>query len=272
VIGAPHIRSLVVTAALLAPAPTSAQPAAPPPVAKIGVDERTGAKLPLEVSFTSSRGERVKLGEVLGNGTPTLLVLAYNRCSMLCSLVLRGAADLVKNTSQRLGDDFSVVTVSIDPSETPHEAARAQQAIVERAGYPGQGSRWPFLVGDKSDIDAVAGTLGFRYEYDPKTEQFAHPAVLFAIDADGKVAGTLHGIRHDPEQAWALLSGASTAASLGPASAVLNCFRFDALGRKYGPWIQRLFQAGAASVLLALGAAVVVLARRERQRKREGLL
>jgi len=253
------------------PALAHAQPAAPPPVTKIGVDERIGAALPLDVPFTSSRGKRVKLGQVLGNGKPTLLVLAYNRCSMLCSLVLRGAADLVKDASWQFGDDFSVVTISIDPGETPHEAARTQQAIVERAGYPGQGSRWPFLVGKKASIDAVASALGFRYEWDPRTEQFAHPAVVFAIDAEGKVAGYLHGIRHDPERAWALLNGAATSASLGPASAILNCFRFDALSRRYGPWIQRLFQAGAAGVFLALGAAVVVLTRRERKKKRESL-
>ena len=266
-----YFQSLAVAVALLAPALSLAEPGAPPVMAEVAVDERIGTQLPLDVPFTSSRGERVKLGQVLGSGQPTLLIMAYNRCSMLCSLVLRGAADLVKRTNWRLGEDFSVVTISIDPRETPHEAARTQQTIVERAGYPGQRSKWPFLVGAASSIDAVAAALGFRYEWDPRTEQFAHPAVLFAIDREGKVAGYMHGIQHDSERLEALLSGAPRARSLGPATAVLNCFRFDALGRRYGPWIQRLFQAGAASVLLGLALAIALLATRERRRKRENL-
>lgn len=246
-----------------------AQPAAPKPVTESRVEEHIGAQLPLQTTFTSSRGRPVKLGKLLGAGRPALLVLAYNRCSMLCNLVLRGVADLVRASSRKLGADYSVVTLSIDPRETPDEAARTQQSVIERAGYSGQPERWPFLVGSKRNIARVASAVGFRYAWDPRTKQFAHPAVVFAIDEHGRVESYLYGLRHDPERVEELVAGTMTPAKSSVTASVLSCFHFDALGRKYGPWVQRLFQMGAVGILAALCLTVVGLWRRERRRRVE---
>lgn len=232
-----------------------------------GVDVRLGAALPLATSFTTSQGRSVALGDVIGRGKPALLVLAYSRCSMLCSLVLRATADLVPALGLRLGDDYSLVTISIDPRETPFEAGRTQAVTLARAGHEDSAEAWPFLVGERSAIDAVADSVGFRYQWDERTEQYSHPAVIYAISGDGHVEGWFFSLRPEPERVRAVLAGASEASdSLG--AAVLGCFRFDALGRAYGPLVQRLFQGGALLVLVALGAGVVILLRRERRAER----
>jgi protein SCO1/2 len=250
---------LVCLALLFAANPARAQQP-PPALAGIEVQEHLGAQLPLDRSFTTTRGERIRLGDVLGNGKPTLLVLAYSRCTMLCNLVLRGAAGVVHELTLRPGRDFNAVAISIDPREAPGEASRTQQMLLVKAGYAGQTERWPFLVGTKADIDAVASTLGFRYRWDAPTEQYAHPAVMFVLSSEGRVAGYFYGLQHDTraiDNALRCVGPASHAKAA--VASVLSCFRFDTLSQKYGKSIRFCFQAGAAAVLMLLVAGIVRL-------------
>jgi protein SCO1/2 len=201
---------------------------------------------------------------VVGRGQPALLVLAYSRCSMLCSLVLRATADLVPRLGLTPGKDYELVTISIDPRETPFEAGRTRQVALERAAIV-DGGAWPFLVGDEVSIRRVAESLGFSYQWDAASEQFAHPAVLFTLSPAGRVSGYFYDLTPDPAAVRAALLGQASSAARGVGAAVLSCFRFDALGRKYGSAVQRCFQAGASLVALALALGVGSLLRRERR-------
>jgi protein SCO1/2 len=243
-----------------------AQPAGPEALEGTGVEEHVGARLPLDVRFHTSQGRSVALGEVLGNGTPTLLVLAYNRCTMLCSLVLRGVVDLVQRSEWTPGREVGLVWIGIDPRETSDESARTQATVLQRIGHPDQPQRWPFLVGNEAAIRAVAGALGFEYRWDPRTEQFAHPAVLFAIGANGTIEHYFYGLRHDPAEVAAALRGdPPPRVDRGSiAAAVLSCFRFDPMSRRYGGAIRILFRVGAALVFLALVAGIGLLTLRRR--------
>jgi protein SCO1/2 len=237
-----------------------------PPVAPRvgGVEEHLGAALPLDTEFQSTHGAQQRLGDVIGRGQPTLLVLAYSRCSMLCSLVLRAAADLVPSLGLTPGQDYRLLTISIDPRETPFESGRAQQVALERAGLA-DSSAWPFLVGQEASIQRVADSVGFHYAWDAASEQFVHPAVIFTLSPAGRVSGYFYDLRPDPGAVRAALLGEASPSARSVGTAVLSCFRFDALGRKYGPTVQRLFQAGATAVALALALGVTLLFRRERR-------
>lgn len=252
-----------------------AEPPPPPPVAAISIEEKLGAQLPLSAHFRSSTGQELSLGDVLGNGKPALLVLAYSRCTMLCNLVLRGAAELLSELERTSsGEELSVVTISIDPRDTVHEAARLQAALLDSAGLPGRRERWPFLVGEKSEIDAVAAQVGFRYAWDERTEQYAHPAVVFAISRSGAVLGYFHGIRHDADRVRAVLAVGSASLSEGSgselASAIMSCFRFEPSSTRYGALIGWLLKAGAAGVGVALFILLGKLMRHERARHAGG--
>lgn len=250
---------LVLVSACAAPTST--------PLPSGGVDEHLDALLPLDATFTSSESQPLRLGDVVGHGKPALLVLAYSRCSMLCNLVLQATADLVPKLGLELGRDFSVATLSIDPRETPFEAGRTQALALTRAGHAGESANWPFLVGDEAAIQRVARTLGFRYAWDARTEQFAHPAVIFAVSREGRVSGYFYDLRPDPVAVREALLGVRPVPGARSVSAVLNCFRFDALGRKYGPVVQRSFQAGALLVAGGLALGIVLLFRRERRER-----
>jgi protein SCO1 len=229
-----------------------------------GLEPHLGGPVPRSPRFHASDGRELAFGEVLERGKPVLLVLAYNRCNMLCSLVLRSVSRLMLDFGLRPGDDFSLVTISIDPRDTVFEASRMQAALLDAAGYEGQTRRWTFLVGEPPAIDAVAGALGFRYRWDPSTEQYAHPAVLFTLSPEGKVTGYYDGLAPDREALRAALSGAG---GTGPAAlltgAILDCFRFQGMHSRYGTTLAWLLRGGAASVGLALFALVWRLMRRQ---------
>jgi protein SCO1/2 len=227
-----------------------------------GVEVRLGTRLPLGVHFRSSEGREVALADALG-GKPALLVLAYNRCTMLCSLVLRSVATLMRGFDLRPGEQFTLVTLSIDPRDTVFEASRLQASLVDAAGFPGEPGRWTFLVGEKPAIDSVADAVGFRYAWDPETEQYNHPAVLFTLSPDGRVSGYFDGVAPDRAAVKAALVGAGpiTGAASAGLGVILDCFRFDAARTRYGSAIAWFLRAGAASVGLGLCALLWRVAR-----------
>lgn len=260
----PHRRLglLVVAATSVALAPAArAEVAAPPALGQTGLEPRLGARLPLEARFHSSDGRALALREALADDRPALLVLAYNRCTMLCNLVLRRVARLVPELGLRPGEDYALLTVSIDPRDTPLEAARLQGLLLEAAGLPGQPERWAFLVGERPAIDAVAGAVGFRYAWDEQTEQYAHPAVLISVAPDGIVSGYFDGLDPDVEAVRSSLAGAPQRSGL-LASVLSSCFRFDASRSRYGAALAWLLRASAAGLTLGLGVFVWRLGRR----------
>jgi len=231
--------------------------------AAIAIEEHVGRRLPLAVRFSRSDGGSVALGDVLGRGRPALLVLSYSHCALMCSTVLRGAADVARELRAG-GDSFAFVNVSIDPRESPAEAARVQAPLLERAGLAGAPEGWPFLVGSRASIDAVADALGFRYAWDARTQQYAHPAALFAIAPDGVVRGYFYGVRFERNAVRTALLGALP--KQAPSTEPLTCFRLDTLERRFGTRLAWFFRAGGAATL-ALGAAgLMALRRAGRQR------
>jgi protein SCO1 len=256
---------LMVAALAGAVAPAArAQPAAVPAMRATGVDERPGERIPLDLVFTDSLGKTVSLGQFFGD-RPVLLILAYNRCAMLCSLVLRGAADVVSQLDMTPGQDFRVITVSIDPGEKAQQAFRQQELMLERIGLPGQIEAWPFLIGEEPAIAALAGSLGFRYAWDERTEQYAHPAVIFAITPEGRIARYLHGVAFAPDEVRGALRDAAAGRirAVDDGGGLLSCFRFSAALAEYGPAIQLMFQVGALLILLAVVSSLLFLIRRQ---------
>jgi protein SCO1 len=241
----------------LAAAATAAQLA-------IGLDDRVGAPLPQDLAFTDSSGARVTLGQYLAPHRPLVLVLGYARCRMLCNVVLRGVADAIRTAPAVAGKDYLPVVVSLDPRESVPEAAHRQATLLELAHLTAPAA-WPYLVGDAAPL---AAALGFHYAYDPHTEQYAHPAVVFVIAPDGRVAAQLRGVVY-PELADAVARATRGELAHPDANDVLRCFHFDPALRRYEGRLQLFFRAGAAGVLAALvvgaGLAIRALTRRGRR-------
>jgi len=262
------IRWLALAVAMVAYTATAG--AAPASVLqKVSVDEHVGERIPLDLAFTSTSARRVELGTLFDGRRPVLMVLTYVRCKMLCSLVLRGAIDAVRAMPLELGRDYRVVMVSIDPGEDVASAAARRADTVAQLGR-GPDADWTYLVGAERPIHALADALGFRYTFDRRTEQFAHPAVIFVLTPDGRIARYLHGVRFEPwVLAAALQSAARGEATAGAThEAVLSCFLFDPALRAHRTLIERYLQIGGAIVMGALITLIALLVLWERRRRR----
>lgn len=266
------MRAMLVAASLLAAAPAArADSLRPPALRDIGVEESLGQRVPLELPFVGEGGAPVRLGDYFEPGRPVILVLAYSKCPMLCSLILRAARDAVRQLDQGAlapGRDYQVVTVSIDPSETPELAAETRAGIERRLAESGWDGEWPVLVGDAESIDRLTSRVGFRYTRDPRSGQYAHPAVLTILTGEGVVNRYLYGTRFEPEElASSLLAAAAAEPQASIGSSVLSCFRFTGALSKYGDRIQLAFRIGAATIFAALLVTLALLFRWERRRR-----
>jgi protein SCO1/2 len=232
----------------------------------IGVDEKLGGAVPRDAVFRNAKGEEVRLGDSLRGG-PALLTLNYYTCPMLCPLTLRsllGSVERMKGID--LGRDFRIVTVSIDPEDTPAIAsARAGEIYAEMKGTDDPAARWPFLLGDAAAVGALTGAVGFRYRKVGK--EFAHPDVVVVLTPDGKISRYLYGIEQDPTDLKLALieaSGGNIGESTALNRVLLFCFHYDPVGKKYALYARNIMRAGGVLTLALLGGLLLVLWRRGR--------
>jgi protein SCO1/2 len=231
------------------------------PLQEVDIDEHLGARLPLQLSFVDSGGHAVRLGDYFHDGKPVVLVLAYFRCPMLCDLVLRGVVAAARGLPLELGRDYRALTVSIDPKDRPQEASLKQHNLLQTLNRPA--APWPFLVGKEGDIRALASAVGFEYAYDPKSDQYAHPACAIVVMPDGRISRYLYGIQFRAFDLRLALGEAARGRTGGIVDRVLlTCFRYDPATRRYAWAVRGALHATALLTLAGLAALFLLLRRR----------
>jgi protein SCO1 len=245
----------------------------PGPLQQVGYDQKLGGQVPLDLDFHDAAGQPVRLGDFFGR-RPVLLVLAYYHCPMLCDLVLSGVAGSLRTMNLEPGKDFDVVVASIDPHETAAQAAEARHRTIRRYGHGGTGSGkdsgWHFLTGPQASITPLAASVGFRYVYDAKRNEFAHAAGIVILTPEGKISRYLYGIEYAPRDVRLALveSGNHKIGSLVD-QALLYCFHYDPSTGRYSAMTMRIVRLGGAVTLLAVVLMVVLLRRRDGGAPRE---
>ncbi|MBV8208368.1 MAG: SCO family protein [Acidobacteria bacterium] len=215
--------------------------------------------------FRDEHGNSVTLGQFF-TGRPVILTLVYYQCPMLCTEVLNGLSSAIAPLKFDLGRDYDIVTISIDPSETPAMAGAKKEKYVERYGRPGAAQGWHFLTGNKASVDAVAGAVGFRYAYDPEIKQFAHPSTIMIVTSAGRVAQYYTGIEYEPKDLRLGLMEAS-ANRIGSIvdRALLFCYHYDPAQGRYTARIMMVVRAAGGLMVAAMGLMLAVLIRGERR-------
>ncbi|HKQ59761.1 MAG TPA: SCO family protein [Candidatus Polarisedimenticolaceae bacterium] len=252
--------------------PAAAQTAAPAPPRElegVGIDPRTDAQLPLELRFRDETGRAVALGELFHADRPVVLILAYYRCPMLCGLVLGGTVDAVKQLAWTPGREFELVTVSIDPAETPELAAAKKRSLLEALGRPDAGAGWHFLTGEAAAIERLAEAAGFRYRYLLASGEFAHPATLILATPAGRISRYLYGVRYEPATLRLSLVEAAAGKIGSPLDQfLLYCYRYDEHAGRYTPLAWKLMRLSAGLTAAGLAAGLGLAFRRERRRRK----
>jgi protein SCO1 len=236
----------------------------------VDVEEKLGERVPGELTFTDWKGRSVRFGDLMA-GKPAVLVLAYYRCPALCNLVLAGTARAMGKTGLEMGTDYRAVTVSIDPKETPADAAGRRRGYLQAMGLSDQGEEWPFLVGDEKSIRALADAVGFRYRYDEELKVFAHAAVTMVLAPDGKVSRYWYGLEYPPRDLrLSLVEAAGGKVGTTLDRVLLTCFQYDPAARRYGWVVNGIVRGGSLLVALGLAGLLGTLWRREFKRRARG--
>jgi protein SCO1/2 len=242
----------------------------PEALQEVGVTEHLGAKLPLDATFTDERGERVSLGQYFDGERPVILTLNYYKCPMLCGLMLNGVVDGLEQLAWSPGEEFEMVTISINPLETPELAAAKKQNYLKRLDRPGAGEGWHFLTGYELDIERVAEAVGFGYSYDPETQEYAHAAAIMVITPDGRVTRYLYGIEYPAKRLkFALLEAAEGTIGSPLDQLILYCYHYDPTNRRYSPVAMNIMRVGGSATALILGISLGGFWLRDWRRKRK---
>ncbi len=241
----------------------------PPVLKSVGIEQKLNEQLPLSAEFKDENGNVVKLGDYFSKEKPVILALVYYECPMLCNEVLNGLTGSLKGISFDAGREFEVVAISFDVRENdkPDLAKNKKASYLNRYARPGAENGWHFLTGTQSEIDRVTQAVGFNYEFDEATNQFAHAGGVMIITPEGKISRYLYGIDYAPKDLKFSLMDSAEGKIGNPAEQLyLYCFHYNPATGKYGLEILSVLRLMAIATIVGIGGMLFVFWRSNKKR------
>jgi len=196
----------------------------------VGIEEKLGQIIPLDIVFNDESGKRISLRQVIHK--PTILAPVYYSCPDVCSFLLYNLARALNQLSSEPGKEYQVFAVSFDETEKPPLALEKKRLYLKMIEKPFPEEAWRFLTGEEENIRKLTEAIGFRFKREGKT--FQHPILMVILSPNGKITRYMYGTDILPFDLKMALLEASEG-RIGPTvSKVLRfCFSYDAKGRKY---------------------------------------
>jgi protein SCO1/2 len=223
------------------------------PAGEVGIDEKLGAAIPLDLTFRDENGRQVSLRQLITG--PTIIAPVYYHCPDACDFLQGGLAQVLPGVKLKPGKDFQVLSVSFDEKETPAMAHKSKLIYMDamQGRFPPEG--WHFLTGDLGNIHALTDAAGFHFQR--RGDDFLHPVGIFIVSGKGKIIRYLYGTSFLPMDLTLGLMEAS-AGRTGPTirKLVRFCFSFDPQNKRY---VFNIFRVSATVILLTAGAFLTFL-------------
>ncbi len=235
----------------------------------VTIVEKLGDQVPLDLTFRDETGRAIRLGDLFETGQPVILTFNYSNCPMLCSVQLGGLVEALVEMPLSAGAQFKIITVGLDPKETPKRAAETKASYLDRYPRATADKGWRFLTGDEASVRALADAVGFGYTYYPKRAEYLHPAAFMVLSPAGKVTNYTYGVSYQPADVVRVLTAAAVGESVESAQKfILSCYHYigDAVYARRAEAAMRY--AGIGFVAL-FGGLLGALAWRRRHRAAE---
>jgi protein SCO1/2 len=219
-----------------------------------GIEEKLGTSVPLNLVFRGENGNPVTLSSLIDGKKTTLLTLNYSDCPGLCVAQLDGLTEsLRKFDALKLGEDFQVITISIDPKESSTRALATKTKYVGGLGLNENFQGWRFLTGDQDAITVIADSVGFRYTWDPVSKRFNHSAATIVLSPKGMVTRYLYSPSIEPNTMnMALIEGSQGKLGSSLDAIALWCMAYDPASNRYTAVGYKMLSLGAAAFVLML--------------------
>lgn len=267
-----HYSSPLYTPKTYDPQEFEASTGLPETLKSVGIDQKLGVQLPLDAEFKDEEGNSVKLGKYFHNGRPVVLAFVYYECPMLCNQVLNGLTGAMKGISLDAGKDFDVLAISFDARENdkPDLAKNKKASYIEHYGRPGTEAGWHFLTGSEASIRAATDAAGFGFNWDDRSNQFAHAAAVMVVTPEGRMSRYFYGIDYAPKDLKFGIMDSSAEKIGNPAEKLLlYCYHYDPASGKYGFAILRVMRLAGIATIVGMGAMIFVFWRRNKKRTAE---
>ena len=247
----------------------------PAELQNVGIDEKLGQKIDLNLKFKDEYGNEVTLGSYFDGKHPVVISPIYYACPGLCNFHLNGFTDALKlmEPGWAVGEKFTMLEISFDSKETPELAAAKKKTYMKLYGREGAEDHWHFLTADEATVQAFTGSVGFKFRWDENQKEWAHASAAIVIAPDGKISRYLPGIMFDPKDIKLALNEAAEG-KIGTLveSLVLYCFKYDPHSSKYTLAAVNLMKMGGALMVLVmvLWLTPVWIRSRREQKKADG--
>jgi len=242
-----------------------AAPAQPLNTDAVGLDEKLGDQVPLDLEFRDERDQPILLSSAVA-GKPTILVLAYFRCPQLCTQVINSLTDQLKKLPTDVGDQFNVVIVSIDPKDLPGIASAKKWSYLKEYGRPNVENGWHFLTGKQEQIDELCKAVGFRYEINKtkKPWEYNHASGLMILTPHGKLSKYIFGLEYDELSKSLEEAGAGKIGKKSEPNAFMKmlCYDRNPDTGEYTPSVMKVLRLIFGTLVLVLAVWLIRVWRR----------
>lgn len=231
----------------------------PREVENVTVDQRLGESLPMGLELTDSSGNRVVVSDFFDGDRPVIVTLNYSNCPMLCNVQLNALTESLQELDLQVGEDFQILTLSIDPHEPPERIAQTKRSYVERLDrQPTVGEGWAFCTATQPVIAEFADAIGFRYTYDEKSGEYYHPAMLAFVSPEGMISRYSLEVHFPPDQVKMALVEAGEGKVGGAVDQfLLWCYTYDPDRNSYVPQAWKLMRLGGAVTIAGMLACLL---------------
>lgn len=229
---------------------------------EVGIIEQLGQYVPADVFFYDEKGDSVALKDYLDK--PTILSFVYFRCPTICPRMLSELTVLLEKIDLEPGEDFNLITISFDPTDTPEFAADKKMNYMKSLKRQIPESAWRYWTGDINNIAKITEAVGYRFKKD--NQDFVHPSAIIMLAPDGKIIRYIMGLSYLPfDVKMALIEAAD--GRVGPTinKVLLYCFSYDPQGRTYAMNITKIT---GTIIMFLIGVFVVFLIIKTQARKR----
>lgn len=244
----------------------SAQGPVPNILRDVAFEQRLDAQVPLDIEFRDESGQVVRLNAYFGS-KPVVLTLNYFYCPNLCPLILDALVGSLADLPFSIGQELNLISVSIDPRETPSLAFSKKQLYVKRYARAGADEGWHFLTGEQPSIERLTQAVGFRYAYDAAQDQYAHPAGIIVLTPQGKISRYLYGTEFSSQDLrLALVEASQNRIGSLTDQLLLVCYRYDPATGKYSTLALDVTRWCGLFTVLGLGIFLTLMWRRDLRR------